>query len=109
MTEVTLLAYERELRAFEMIDIEAATRHMALVRGEYETSFPTLATVVQQVERAERERTAPPRFEVCGRCYSGMVYVDASGNPCDVTESPKRVMRECDCKREWRRQWPAAA
>ena len=81
--------------------------HQAIVqllsepRPQYGPAFPELGAIVALAERARQQRVAPPRFVPCGQCINGLTYVDAQGQPCDVSASPRRLMAPCECRRAW--------
>jgi hypothetical protein len=85
-----------------------------LPKREFQTAFPDVGTLTEAVERHQRQRlvmelpTLPeyPPFESCGRCddvpriMGDLVYLDAKGAACDVSQSPARTLGHCPCKRD---------
>lgn len=123
VSKETQKLYLRELMPYEIADVRTALRKMARTnRSQFETSYPTLGTILEQVARARYERIfgilpaqpARPVFDVpyvmCDRKHvlGHNVYVNAAGDPCEPHESPKRLLAPCKCWWEWiklQREW----
>jgi hypothetical protein len=102
VNEQTYCVYAEELMLFEFSDVRNALRSIAREpKGKFNTAFPDLGTLIEEVRKETRLRMSASRFVACGKCYGGFVYVDLHGIPCEVHDSPNRSMKPCVCKGEW--------
>lgn len=94
--------YAEDLMSFDFSDVRNALRSVAREpKRKFNTAFPDLGTLIEEVRKVAKRRMSANRFVECGKCYGGFVYVDLHGNQCEVHESPNRSMKPCVCKGQW--------
>lgn len=94
MSQQTFQAYVPELSEFDLRDVKDALRLIGIEpRGEYETTFPALGTIIGRVKEVQREREKPKPFVPCGECHNGLVVFEKDGY---------RFAESCQCKKDWK-------
>ena len=86
----------------DLSDVREAIKRLSCEpRAEYQPAFPDLGNLIERTKQLRKERMAPPKFIPCGKCYGGMIYLNAKGEPCEFSQSPARTMGVCECKKRW--------
>jgi hypothetical protein len=109
LTQSTSDLYCRQLRAYDLRDVEKAIMNLATEpREAYKTPLPELGAIIRKVETVRDQRTCRPNFVACGEdgCLAGhKIFNYDDGTPHHrVRDSGKDTfVRDCDCLARWRR------
>lgn len=97
--------YSTALAAYPQEDLLGALQQLALHRQEYETAFPPLWRIVEELEamarKKQEEAAKRERLKLCGKCTGYLMLFE---NP-----QGERYARDCDCVLERNKREKMAA
>jgi DNA-directed RNA polymerase subunit M/transcription elongation factor TFIIS len=105
VNETTFAVYAKALATYDLGDIDIALNELALQpREDYKPAFPELGVVIVRIEKAEsvRRKKARGKYESCGGCLNGTLFLNAQGQRYDPEKDSERFATDCECKIAWR-------